>query len=188
MDGPVGFLRRENIIPLPDGPGQNFRRGVADGKGLLHRPENGGVVEPRGEGIDGKHPAGGNRLGVGGLEYRIRHAVGGIVPGKGAIENVFSAVFQIVLGVPGIKEGQIQPPGGVRRLDPGQIQTLTDVGGAGGVHDHGPEAGGLVRLQLADGDALRPILVASGEMANEVLQREDIQGGKELCLCRADAL
>jgi len=54
------------------------------------------------------------------------------------------------------------------------------VAGAGGVHHHGAEAGGDVRLQLFDGNQLRPVLVPSGKVADEIPEGENIQLGKLL--------
>ena len=62
----------------------------------------------------------------------------------------------------------------VSHLHPGQIKTLADVGGTGTVHDHGLEAGGNVRLKFFNGYQFCAVLIASGEMTDEVFQSENI--------------
>ena len=75
----------------------------------------------------------------------------------------------------------------IGHLDPGQIQALADVVGPGGIHDHGPEAGGDALFQLVDGHKPGPVLIGPGKMTDQILQRMDIQRRKLLGLCRADA-
>ena len=75
----------------------------------------------------------------------------------------------------------------VSHLNPGQIQPFPDVVGAGGVHYDGPETGGYIYLQLGNAHQPGAVLVASGKMADQISQGEDIQGGKLLCLGGADA-
>ena len=70
----------------------------------------------------------------------------------------------------------------------GQVQALADMAGPWGVHDHSPEAGGGIHLQLGDGHQPGPVLIAPGKVADQVGQRVDIQSFKLLCLGRADAL
>ena len=187
VDGGIGKLRRENVIALADGFRQNLPGGIADGQGLLDAAHNGGVVQPGGKGVDGQNPPGGGALGGGTFEDGIGHAIAAVVPGDGSVKDVRFAVMQVLFGIPGIEEGQVQPPGGVRHLHPGQIQTLADVGGAGGVHHHRLEAGRTVYLQLADGNQPGTVLVAPGVVADQILQRVDIQIVEQLCPGRANA-
>ena len=75
----------------------------------------------------------------------------------------------------------------VSHLHPGQIQTLADVGSAGGVHYHCPEAGRNTGFQFVNGQNLGAVFITPGEMANQITQRVNIQGSKLLCLGRTDA-
>ena len=88
----------------------------------------------------------------------------------------------------GIKKGQIDAPGVIRHRHLGQVHSLSDMGRPGCGHDHGPEAGGHIRLELGDGHQLRPVLIASGKMADQVPQSIDIQVFQLLCPGRAYAL
>ena len=183
VNGVVGLLRRENSVFRPDGLRQNFRRGIADRQRLQNRLSHRGVGQPRGQGVNGQHPTGGKPRTVRVLENRVGHIVAHKIPGYRAVENIFSAVFQLTGGKAVVEEGHIQPSGGIRQLNLGHIQSLADMGGAGIVHDRGPEAGGNVRRQLRDRDKLRPILVAPGKMADQIPQGKNIQIGKELGFC-----
>ena len=188
VDGPVGRIRRKNVIFLPDLRGENFPGGIADGQGLGNQLCHGGVGEPGGKGVDGHDPPGGHRLGIRTFKQRIRHAVAGKVPGEGAVEDILPAILQVLRGKPGVEEGQGKPAGVVRHLDPGQIQSLADVGRPWGAHDCRPEAGRLVHIQLRHAGHFRPVLIAPGKMADEVSQGEDIQRLQQLFLCGAYAL
>ena len=55
------------------------------------------------------------------------------------------------------------------------IQTLADVGRPGAVHDHGPEAGALPRLQIGDMHQPGPVIVAPWKVAQQVPQCPDAQ-------------
>ena len=80
-----------------------------------------------------------------------------------------------------------------RHLDAGlsvpaaRAKALADMGGPGGVHDHRFKACGHIHLELVDGDELRAVLIAPWEMADQILQGEDIQVFKLLRPGRADA-
>ena len=75
----------------------------------------------------------------------------------------------------------------IRHLHLGNIQALTDMGGSGGVHNHGLEAGGHIHFQLLDGHQFGAILIAPGEMADQIPEGKDIQLGELLGLGRAYA-
>ena len=90
-------------------------------------------------------------------------------------------LYQLLGGKAAVEKCHVQPPGGIRHLHLGQVQPLADVAGAGSVHHHGAKTGGDIRLQLFDGNQLRPVLVPSGEMADEIPEGENIQLGKLLC-------
>ena len=117
----------------------------------------------------------------------VRHVVADKIPGNSTVKDVFLAVLQLVGYVFAVKKSQIQPSGGIRHLDPGDVQTLADVGGLGGVHDHSPEAGGNIRLQFLNGHQSGPVLIAPGEMTDQIPKGKDIQICKLLCLAGADA-
>ena len=89
--------------------------------------------------------------------------------------------------VPLIKERDGQPGRLVGQGDFGQIETLADVGRAGVGDDNGLEAGGLVYFQIGDGPQPRPILVAPGEIGNEIVEGADVQFGQLLGPCGTDA-
>ena len=175
VDRPVGLLRREDIIARPDFGGNDLRGGIADGQGLAHQLQQGAVVQPRSQGVDGQHPPGGDRLGIQGLEGGIGHIIADEIPADRAVEDILLAVVEILGDKAAVEKGQVQPGGVIRHLHLGDVQSLADVGGAGGVHHRGPEAGGHIHLQFIDGDELRAILVAPGEMADQILQGENIQ-------------
>ena len=121
------------------------------------------------------------RVGLRRLEHGVRHAVADEIPAHRAVENVLPAIFQLLGGEAAVEKRHVQPPGGIRHLHLGQVQSLADVAGAGSVHHHGAKTGGDIRLQLFDGNQLRPVLVPSGEMADEIPEGENIQLGKLLC-------
>ncbi len=171
VDDPVGLLRREDFIFLPDLPGQNLRRRIAHRKRLPDQLQQHLVGQPRRQRIDGQHLPGGHPGGLHRLKDGVCHIVADKIPGDRAVENILPAVLQQVRDIAVVEEGQAEPAGGVRHLDLGNVQSLADVGETGGVHDHGPEAGGHVRLQLFNGDQLRPVLVAPGEVADQIPQR-----------------
>ena len=180
MNGPVGPLRREDTIAPTHRLRQYFLRGIADGQSLAHRPQHSGVAQPRRQRIDGQHPPGGHRLGIRGLKVGVCHIVANEIPSDRPIKDVFLPILQLLRREFGIEKGQRQPGGVVRHLDLGNVQALADVGGPGGVHHHGLEAGGHIRLQLFDGHQFCPVLIAPGKMANQVPEGEDIQIGKLL--------
>ena len=66
----------------------------------------------------------------------------------------------------------------VSHLNFGNIQTLTNVVGPGGAHDHGLKAGRHIHLQLCDGKKLGPVLIGPGEMTDQILQCKNIQSGE----------
>ena len=90
-------------------------------------------------------------------------------------------LYQLLGGKAAVEKCHVQPPGGIRHLHLGQVQSLADMAGAGSVHHHGAKTGGDIRLQLFDGNQLCPVLVPSGEMADEIPEGENIQLGKLLC-------
>jgi len=188
VDGIVCPLCRQNTVGLPHRFRQYLRRGIAKLQRLPDGFQHCGVGQPRGEGIDGQHPPGGHRLGVQSLKNGIGHAVADEIPGYRAIENVFLTIAELLGGVFVIEEGHIQPGSMVGDLHLGQIQALADVAGPGGVHHHGPEAGGGVHLQLVDGGEPGAVLIAPGEMTDQVPEGENIQLGKLLCLGGSYAL
>ena len=174
MDGIVCPFCGQNPILGPDGVGNNLLWHIADGQRLPHRLQHRCIGKTGSQRIDGQHPTGSQRWAVQRLEYRGGHIIADKVPGYGAVENVFLAVLELVGGEFLVKEGQGQPGGWVCHLDFRNVQTLADMGGAGGVHHHSLEAGRLVHLQLFNGDDFRSVLIAPGEMANQILQGVNI--------------
>ena len=174
MDGRVGSVRIRNAIALPNLRRQNFRRRITDGQGLPHSPKHRGVVQSRGQRINGQNPPGSHRLGIQRFKHRIRHAVADKISGYRTIEYVFSAINQLVGHIAIIKEGHIQPSRVVRNLYPGDIQALANMGGSGSIHDHGLKAGRYIRLQLFNGNQLCPVLIASWKMADQIPEGENI--------------
>ena len=187
VDGIVGTAGIQNAVFPAHRFRQDLRRNIADAQSLPYRLQNGSIGKACCQRINGQHPTGGHRLGFQSFEDGICHIVAYKISGNSAVENVFSAVLQLLSGIFAVKEGQSQPGSVVCHLHTGQIQALTDMGSTGGVHDHGFEAGRNIRLQLVDGDQLGAIFIASGEVTDEIPQSENIQLGKLLCLGRADA-
>ena len=181
VDGKICPLGRQNAVFLPHLGGQYLLRQVAHRQRLLHQPEQRRVGQSRGQGINGQNAPGGHGLGLRRLEHGVRHAVADEIPAHRAVENVLPAIFQLLGGKAAVEKRHVQPPGGIRHLHLGQVQPLADVAGAGGVHHRGAKTGGDIRLQLFDGNQLRPVLVPSGEMADEIPEGENIQLGKLLC-------
>ena len=70
----------------------------------------------------------------------------------------------------------------VSHADLGHIQAFAYLVGLWSRHDHGTETGRTVGLQLVNGGEPGTVLIATGEMADQVLQSENIQSGKLLCL------
>ena len=175
MNGGIGLLGRQNIIFPPYLLRQDFRRGVADGQSLLHQPQQHAVAESRRQRVNGHHPPGIHRRSIHRLKGGIGHVVANEIPADCAVKDVLAAVLQLLGGVLGIEKSQIQPSGGIRHRYLGHIQALADMGGAGGVHHHGPEAGRDIRLQLFNVYQPGPVLVTPGKMADQILQGEDIQ-------------
>ena len=68
------------------------------------------------------------------------------------------------------------------------IQPFADVGSAGSVHYHGLKTSGNIRLQLVNGYKSGAVFVSSGKMADQILQRKNIQCGKLLSFCRPHTL
>src|SRR5699024_3410471 len=54
------------------------------------------------------------------------------------------------------------------------------MGGFGPSDDHGPEAGRLIGLQVADSDQLRPVLIGPGEVGQKIVERLDAEGAELL--------
>ena len=187
VDGVIGPLGRQDAVLLPDLRRQNLRRRVADGQSLPHGFQHGRIAQPRRQGINGQHPPGGHALGVRRFKYRIGHVIPDKVSADRAVKYVFPAVLQLFRRKPVIKEGNIQPPGMVGDLHSGNIQPLADVGGFGGIHDHGLKAGGGIHLQLFDGHQFGAVFVSPGEMADQVPEGKDVQVGELLGLGRANA-
>ena len=181
VDGIVGPLRRQDAVLAADLLRNDLRRHVTDGQSLPHRLQNSGVAQPRRQRINGQHPPGGHRRGIHRLEGGIGHAVAGEIPVDGPVENVLLAVAQLVCDIAVVEEGHIQPAGVIGQLDLRHVQALADVGSTGRVHHHRLEAGGLVRLQLADVHQFRPVLVAPWEVADQIPEGADIQVFKLLC-------
>ena len=70
MDGPVGPVRREQVVALPDLRRQHLLRRVAQGHGLLHRLHHGAVGQPRRQRVQGQDPPGDRRRSLHRLEHR----------------------------------------------------------------------------------------------------------------------
>ena len=187
MDGIVSPLRREDAVLPPHGLRDDLRRRIADRQGLPHGLEHGAVGEACCQGIDGQHPPGGDGFGLQSLENGVCHIVADEVAADGAVEDILPAVLQLLGGVFIVKESQIQPGCVVGHLDLGDGQALADLIGPGRVHDHSPEAGGHIHLQLLNGNQPGAILISSGEMADQIPQGQNIQLCKGLGLGRTDA-
>ena len=181
MDGEISLLSRQNAVFPAHRLRQNFRRRIAHRQRLSHRLDHGGIAQPRRQRVNGQHPAGGHTLAVQVFKDGIGHIVANEVPGDSAVKDVLISVLQLLGGEAVVEKGHIQPSGGIRQLHLGHVQALADVGGAGGVHHHGPETGRHIRRQLRDGYQSGPVLIAPGEMADQVAQGENIQIGKLLC-------
>ena len=69
----------------------------------------------------------------------------------------------------------------------GNVQPLADMADSGGIHNHGLETGWFICFQLIDGHKLRPVLIASGEMADQIPKGKNIQIGELLRFGRADS-
>ena len=93
-------------------------------------------------------------------------------------------VLELFRGIFTVEKGHRQPCGVIPDLHLGQIQSLADMVGSGGVHHHRLEAGRHIHLQLGDGAQLRAIFISSGKMADQITQGKDIQIGKLLRLGR----
>ena len=135
-------------------------------------------MEPRRQGIDGHDPPGQDPGLLHGLEDGVRHLVAQVVPDEGPVEVILPAVFQVVRHVGLVEEGQVQPGRLVGHGELGQVQALADVVGPGRGGDEGPEAGGLVGLELRDGQDAAPVLVGPGEVGDQVVERADPERGK----------
>ena len=166
MDGVIGPVSAENTMLPANFLGDDLLWGIADLQGLLHRLQHRRVGKPGGEGVDGQDPAGSHRGRIQRFKDRGGHIIADEITRDRAVEDIFLAVLQLLRGVLLIKKGEGQTAAVVGHGDFGQIQTLADMGGPGGVHDHGLEAGGLVRLQLFDGYQPGAVFIASGEMAD----------------------
>ena len=184
----IGLGRRKHIELPPNLLRQNLLRGIAHRKGLGNKLGQCAIVEPRRQRIDGHDPPGGHRAGIRRFKHRVCYAVAAVVSGDHTVKDVFRAILQCLCCEFGIKKGQIDAPGVIRHRHLGQVHSLSDMGRPGCGHDHGPEAGGHIRLELGDGHQLRPVLIASGKMADQVPQSKDIQIFQLLCPGRAYAL
>ena len=183
----IALLCPQNAVLLPHRRREHLGGRVTDGKRLGDGAQNRLAVESCRQGIDGQHPPGGDGGGIRAFKHRIGHPAAHEVPGEGSVEDVFPAIFQIVTGKAGVKKGQMQPSGGIGHLHLCHVQALADVVCPRGVHYHGAEAGGFVHFQIAHVYKLRAVFIAPGEVTDKIFQSENIQGVKELCLCRADA-
>ena len=75
----------------------------------------------------------------------------------------------------------------VRHLDLGDVQALPNMGSSGRTHDHGFETGRHIHLQLFNGHQMGAVLIAPGEVADQIPEGEDIQIDKLLGPGRAHA-
>ena len=76
----------------------------------------------------------------------------------------------------------------VCNLYPGDVQSFANMGSPRGVHHHGLETGRHIGLQFFNRHQFCPVLIASGKMADQIPEGENIQIGKLLGFCRTNAL
>ena len=99
MDGVIGPLCRQDAVLPANRLRQDLRRNIADGQSLAHGLQDRGVGQTCRQRIDGQYPPGSHRGAVQPLKGGIGHAVTGVVPGEGAVENEFRAVLELFGGI-----------------------------------------------------------------------------------------
>ena len=174
MDSIVCPLCRKDPVLHTDMLRNDLLRGIANGKGLPHRFQHSGIGKAGSQGINGQYPPGGHRLGIQRFKGWGGHIITNKISGHSAVENILLAILELLGGKFLIKKGEIQPGGVVCHLHPGDVQALADMGGTGGVHDHGLEAGRHIHLQLVNGHKAGAVFVPSGKMADQVTQGVNI--------------
>ena len=188
VDHFVGHRGGAEAILLPDGLRQNV--GERTSAGVQRLRDAGGehaAGDPGGERVDGHKAARDLPGGLCGFEAGVRH-LAGMVGADGAVEDVAFAVDELIFAIGLVEPRERQLPGLIRNARARQLHAAADVGRRGLGDDHGLEAGGHVRLQRGDGDALRPVLIAAREEGDEVVEREDAELFQLAGSGRADAL
>ena len=188
VDHLVGHRGRAEVILLPDGLRQDV--GQFAPAGVQRLRDAGGqhtAGDPGGERVDGHKAARDLSGGICGFKAGICH-LAGMVGADGTVENVALAVDKLIFAVGLVEPRERQLPGLIRDAHARQLHAPADVGRRGLGDDHGLEAGGHIRLQRGDGDALRPVLIAAREEGDEVVEREDAELFELSGARRADAL
>ena len=189
VDLPVGRRRVAEAVLFPELRRQQLRQ-LADAgvQRQRHAPGEHAVAQASSQRVDRHDPTGLYARAVHGLKDGVCDLVAQIISVQRAVEIVFLAVPEAVRHVVLIEKGEIQPGRVVGHGQLGQIQPLADVGRAGVRGHEGPEAGGLIRLQLRDGNDAGPVLVGPGEVGNQIVERPDPDGSEALCTGLAHAL
>ena len=144
------------------------------------------VGDPRRQGIDGQDAAGDLPRPLP-LEHRVGHGLPPAHHLHPAVKHIALPGAQGILQIGLIEEGQVQHPRVVHRPGLHQLQPLADPGQGGGLGHHGAHAARLPRRGLPDGAHLPPVLVAEGEVVQQILQAVQPQPGQLLPSGRADA-
>ena len=187
MDLLIGVLHPAELVILEDLVRQGVLQQVsAGGKPLVHRPDEHGLGDPGGEGVDG-HDAPGEHPRPRRFHQGVDHGLAPPGTLRLAVEDVVLPGMEAVFAVALVEKGEKEGPGPVGDLHLHQLHPLAHPVQGGRLVHHGLHAGALPVLEGADLPDAPAVLIGPGEVGDEVPQGDDAQLFEALGPLLADA-
>ena len=181
VDGPVGEVRRGQVVGRPEVVGQGLLNlGHALGGSFLEVPHK-FRGDPRRQGVHG-HDAPGEGVLARPLEVGVDHLPPAARPGELAVEVIGLPRRQGAADVGLVEEGHVHLGGGVHHPALGQIHALADKGCVEGGSHHGGEAHRLLQGKGLDVLPEGAVLVVPGKVGQQVGHSGKAQLGQGLFL------
>ena len=171
----VGVAGVAQVVLLPHPIGQHILQQLAAGiQTLPHGAGEDQLADTGGEGVEG-HDATGDLLLALFLDEGVDHLAAQEVALHLTVKDVGFSLVEGVFTVFLIEKDQIKAAAFVHGAALDQCASAADAVGSGVGSYHGLDAGVLAQDQLPNGAGQGAVLVATGEVGDEVLQRGDAQ-------------